>query len=161
MKLSVHGTIALIGISLVFGGYMLSRPNSALNAGLNVRGAIDADEEDLRVQEEFAAELTRVGKRIDQRIALKNIVVQNLIAGRVTLASAAEDFDSLNKLEPELVVQKSIFPGDTDKETAALQVVTYIRSAVKNRENEQKILDRVEGEFEKMFGRTPLNVIHR
>ena len=62
------------------------------------------------------------------RISIKNTIAHNLIEERVTMAAAIEDFQSLNRMEPELVtVTRATFASQSEEEATALQVINYVR----------------------------------
>ncbi|MBN9522781.1 hypothetical protein J0H58_30390 [bacterium] len=66
-----------------------------------------------------------------RRIAIKEALITDLIAGRLSLAEVAARFLELNEDEPGyLVVLRSAVPGDSDLERSARNVIDYVGERV-------------------------------
>jgi hypothetical protein len=157
MRLSTHGVIALAGIALAYGGFLLACPELSNEIGLDAWNW-GADQEELEICRQHSAELAQVGKRVDQRIRLKSEITLGLIDGQITLAGAAADFQALNQIEPEIeTATHQIYRGQTVNESTALQVIAYARVMTsKSRPDRREVLDRLEGDFERLMGKKPV-----
>jgi hypothetical protein len=66
-----------------------------------------------------------------RRIAIKEGIVSDLIAGRSTLAEASERFTVLNAARPEYAnAVRDAFPGATDQEKTSRNVISYALTRV-------------------------------
>jgi len=156
MKLSTHGLIALAGIVLAYGGFLLACPELSNEMGLDAWNWASVEQE-LENSKQRAEELVLIGKQVDQRIRLKTNITLNLIEGRTSLAGAFADFRALNQIEPEIeTATHDIYRGKTVDESTALQVMGYARVVMpKNRGDRFEVLQRLEEEFERLMGKKP------
>jgi hypothetical protein len=85
------------------------------------------------------------------RTAMKDDLVQQLVNGRLSLAAAAGQFLDLNSQSPDcLSVMRAHFPGRTDTESAARNVIEYARHRTPAGRAEQ-VADRLAAEFRAMY----------
>jgi hypothetical protein len=65
--------------------------------------------------------------RLSNRIALKDTILSDLIAGRRTFVEAVRDFHELNQSDPRLMqLLRDGSPGCSDEQVIALNVLTYL-----------------------------------
>ncbi|WP_439622032.1 hypothetical protein [Gemmata sp.] len=81
---------------------------------------------ELNSELELGERLELVNVEIQRRIAIKEQLVGDLIAGRTTLACVTEQFLALNQGRPEYMrVIRVTYPGVTDFEKSAHNVIGY------------------------------------
>jgi hypothetical protein len=86
------------------------------------------DQERIRAAEESNSRIDREAFLIRERIALKDEVVRDLLDGRIGFDEAAERFAEMNRMQPSaLKLVRLRFPGQTDEERAAWQLLNYVR----------------------------------
>ena len=126
----------LIAVPVVLAGAVAvafaANPAWARSAGLDVWNVSELS----RQKEELAErheELTAVDTDICRRIGAKEAVVRELIAGRTDLARATAEFVALNQPNPEYMrVIRETFPGSSDEEKMARNVIAYTLPRVEN-----------------------------
>ena len=100
-----------------------------------------------------------VGRPVMEHILnlLKGHGITEVVVTVQYMASAIEDFQNLNNIEPKLVAAtQAIFKGETEEEATALQVLNYVRVAVANEDCDQKeVIGRLERQFVTIFGHKP------
>ena len=96
------------------------------------------------------------GYHIAARIACKNALVDELIAGRATLAQVSDEFLRMNEEEPAiLLILRHRYPGSGDEERSAHNVIGYVRVRYLPAAAEARVLDRLGREFADRFGHPP------
>lgn len=86
-----------------------------------------------------------------RRIAIKEALVTELIAGRLTLAEAAARFLELHEDEPgHLAVLRSSVPGDTDLERSARNVIDYVGERVPDQTHRSDLCSRLEADLARL-----------
>jgi hypothetical protein len=101
---------------------------------------------------EEAAEMDGTRDAIRTRAALKRALVDDLIAGRVTLAEATGRFLALNRAHPDYMhVIRSRHPGRTDEESQALNVLANALVAVDDPADRARLRERLGAELREMF----------
>jgi hypothetical protein len=96
---------------------------------------------------------------IEENRGLKNAVVDELLAGRMTLREAARRFADANERidrdDPELVVE---YLKPTTQEGVYRQVIGWVENVVSQQSPEQmaKALEPLENEFQELFGKSAL-----
>jgi hypothetical protein len=86
-----------------------------------------------------------------RRIAIKESLIADLIAGRTTLAETAARFLELNEGEPGyLVVLRSAVPGDSDLERAARNVIDYATDRVADPAGRDDLRHRLEADLARL-----------
>ncbi|MCE9562794.1 MAG: hypothetical protein K8U57_12175 [Planctomycetes bacterium] len=83
--------------------------------------------EELKNEEELSENLEVVNREIQRRIAIKEALVAELIAGRTTLAAVSDEFLALNRPRQEyMTIIRATYPGNTDEEKSAHNVIGYV-----------------------------------
>jgi hypothetical protein len=86
-----------------------------------------------------------------RRIAIKESLITDLIAGRATLAEVAARFLELNEDEPGyLLVLRSAVPGDSDLERSARNVIDYVSHRVTDPARLADLRHRLEADLARM-----------
>jgi hypothetical protein len=87
--------------------------------------------EEIKQELELRDNLELTNREIHRRIGIKESLVAALIAGRTTLAAVTEQFLVLNQLRPEyMMVIRLTWPGNTDEEKTAHNVIAYVSSGL-------------------------------
>jgi hypothetical protein len=114
------------------------------------RAATDADEfrQSLRDEEERGVVLEAETRATRGRIAAKLALIDELVAGRVTLAHVAAEFRGLNVAYPNFFVNmRMLYPGLPDDELLCRNVIDYCAGALEHRPERTAVLARLEDEF--------------
>jgi hypothetical protein len=90
------------------------------------------------------------------RIAYKDSLIRELVAGRATLAQVSDEFLRLNEEEPaSLEVLRRCYPGPGDEERSAHNVLGYVLRFQLPADEAARVLDRLGREFAERFGHPP------
>lgn len=120
-----------------------------LTAGSDA-AAVAPDPETRETHRRLAARLDAVMARMHH----KERLVDELIAGRADLMTVADEFLRMNREEPEcLAVLRRHFPGGSDREVAARNVIEYAAPRVKPADR-VAVRQRLDREFVVTFGRS-------
>lgn len=125
-------------------------PSWAESAGLDVWN-LPKLERDVEVTVAQNKQLAVQDGDIQQRIAIKEVLVADLIAGRVSLAEVTAEFMALNQSRPEyMALIRDEFPGETDELKVAHNVINYARHRLTDRADRARVLGRLEAELAQM-----------
>jgi hypothetical protein len=135
-----HAIVLLVALAVV-----LPRTEWARHLGLPGNlGTGPVKEQDAQALQEQNAEATL--KAIQRRIAAKELIVKNLIDGRITLFEAAALFRDLNHAYPELPSVDA--PGDSEEEKLCQQVLRWVKMVLETAEpTDRDILAHLEEEL--------------
>lgn len=93
---------------------------------------------------------------VRSRIAYKESLIGELIAGRATLAQVSDEFLRLNEDEPAaMVVLRARYPGSGDEERSANNVISFVLQRRLAAAEEARVLERLAREFADRFGHQP------
>jgi hypothetical protein len=145
MKLTIRFVIP--ALFLAVGGVALAHPRILTEVGLDLWSASAQSDEN-----HWRAEDARIDTNIrhaDQRSRIKESLAQDLIDGRISLADAADQFMALNEVAPAIVgSMRQSFPASSDRESAALQVVSYVKVRLRDETDlSEKVLQRLGDEL--------------
>jgi hypothetical protein len=128
-------------------------PEWVRRAGLDVWN-LPAQEQKLRAAREQERDLRAKGGEVIRRMAVREALIAELIAGRADLARTVADFRVLDggRTEHLMAVQLD-HPGLSDPEAAARVVIRYALIRVPGRADREQLRRRLEGECQKMFAR--------
>jgi hypothetical protein len=125
-------------------------PGWVRSFGLDVWSLPELHEE-VAAAAEQSRELQAEDDDIQQRIVVKEALIADLIAGRTTLAEVTAQFLILNKARPEyMAVIRAHFPGSTDQEKVARNVIDYARPRVADPVRREQLVQRLEAELVRM-----------
>ncbi|OWK40559.1 hypothetical protein FRUB_05478 [Fimbriiglobus ruber] len=100
--------------------------------------------------------LERQSQTIDMRLAHKNALIDDLLAGHRTLADVATEFVRLERLPPSYFgVLKTKYPAASDEESAANSVFEFVNLHRLTPQEEARALVRLRLEFQKTYGHPP------
>jgi hypothetical protein len=116
----------LVGFCLAIAvGVLTVHPTLAQSIGADVWN-MPALQEQVREAAAEDARLSDEGDDVLRRIAIKDAIVGDLIAGRVTLVEATDRFTALNAARPRyLAALRESFSGATDQEKFARNVISF------------------------------------
>lgn len=115
---------------------------------------VDSIREDVVSDAELGAQLELVSVELQRRIAIKESLVADLVAGRATLAYVAEQFLALNQGRPEIMrVIRATCPGRSDLEKSAHNVVEYAEGELSRcpAAQQDEVRRRLLGELKSLF----------
>jgi hypothetical protein len=143
--------VVTAGLVVAALGLLGAHPTWARSLGLDVWNA-PALQKELRASEGKDRELSEQSEVVLRRIAAKDTIVADLIAGRTTLARATERFAVLNAGQPEYMEAiRATFPGETDQEKCARNVIAFARMRVPA-EQRDALESRLEAQLHEMLG---------
>jgi hypothetical protein len=147
--LSSRRRVAL-ALSLVVVALPAANPKWARSVGLDVWNfsRLEQEAEEARAE---SLDLIVTDGEVQQRIAVKEALISDLIEGRTTLAEVTDRFAAMNKAYPEYVaVIRANFAGRTDRERTARNVIAYARCRIANETERVRVLGRLEAELVEM-----------
>ena len=112
-------------------------------------------QEELKQDDELRANLEVVNTEIQRRIAIKEALIIELIAGRTTLAKVADQFLVMNQSRPEyMTIIRSSCPGNSDFEKSAHNVIGYANGELSRLPEAQQaeVRARLQAELESLSG---------
>jgi hypothetical protein len=142
----------LVAVLVVAGvGILAAHPTLAQSLGVDVWN-VPSLQEELRAGEGVDRQLTDQSQEVRQRIAVKDAIVADLVAGRISLSEATERFAELNAAHPEyLDAIRAAFAGETDQEKMARNVIAF--AVLRTAPDERDLLTaRLEAELHQMTG---------
>ena len=108
----------------------LLHPTWAKSAGVDVWN-LSALKGEVRAAAGENSRLDAEDGQVQQRMAVKEALVAELIAGRTTLAEVTARFTEMNVTRPTyMAVIREAYPGATDQEKAARNVIGYASARV-------------------------------
>ena len=141
---------ALAAVVVPFASLAIANPSWAKSAGIDVWNAPEAEREladATRVQER----LTAADVPIVNRIAAKEVLVEELIRGRLTLAETTAHFRILNAGAPQFAeFLRENYPDGTDEERAAQNVIDYAAHRVADPAERETVTCRLTAELADM-----------
>ena len=146
---------AAFGGCLLLAGVVLAvHPTWAVALGIDVWN-VPALEAELRAGAEEAQRLDAEDEYVRRRIELKEMIVRDLVAERVSLAEATDRFVELNALRPRSAeAVRESFPGATDREKTARNVIAYALTR-STPDQQGAISSRLETELRQMLAADP------
>jgi hypothetical protein len=141
---------ALTALLLPF-GLLAVNPTWAQSLGLDVWN-VPALNAELRESAGTDRQLTDQSDGVRRRIAVKDAIIADLLAERITLAEATERFGELNAGHPEyLMTIRATYPGETDREKFARNVIAFARMRA-SPDQVEAVTARLEYELQDMSG---------
>jgi hypothetical protein len=135
---------------LTAAGVLIAHPTLAQSIGADVWNMPDLKEQ-VRAAGVEEDRLAEEDDDVLRRIAIKDAIIVDLIAGRVTLAEATEHFTALNADRPRyLAALREVYPGATDQEKFARNVISFVVARVEPHER-AAISSRLETELRQML----------
>jgi hypothetical protein len=141
---------ALVCFCLVIGaGVLVAHPTLAQSIGADVWN-MPALKEQVRAADAEDDRLSVEGDDVLRRIAIKDTIITDLLAGRTTLSDATDRFTELNEGRPRyLAALREAYPGATDQEKFARNVISFAISRVAPEER-AAVSSRLETELRQM-----------
>jgi hypothetical protein len=89
------------------------------------------------------------------RIAYKEDLINRLVAGQTTLDEVTAEFMKLNRGGPVLDSIRTQYPGSSDEEKTAHNVLEYVRQRRLPADQNARVMARLRQEFERRYGGRP------
>ena len=129
MKLTLRAVAAGTFLTALTVAGLTAHPALAQEIGLDFWHVPDL-RAGLRASERRARELEQRGEVTLRRVGVRAETVDDLIAGRLTVADAVRRFDELNRSEPTVMERvRRMYPGATDEERAGWQLGGHGRTS--------------------------------
>jgi hypothetical protein len=109
---------------------------------------------DIEEQRELESHLDVIKGEVVRRVAIKNALVAELIAGRTTLSEVTGQFLILNQSRPDVMaIIRATYPGSTDQEKSAHNVIAYLRVELNHAPpaEQTEVLTRLKIEFDRAY----------
>jgi hypothetical protein len=140
----------LVSFVLIGVGVLAIHPRWASSVGADVWSA-SAYQERIRTSDELHGRLERENQETLRRMAVKESIVEELLAGRVTLAEATDQFAEINESLPHSMDRiRATCPGQSDREKLARNVIAFARARAPGHEWDA-VERRLEAELQQML----------
>lgn len=161
MKIALRATTALVFASGLCGGLLAACPDWAEEIGADDWFG-SASRQELRANQRELARTRASQLRVGKRLELKQIIIDDVISGRLDLRAAAEQFRALNEIEPEIMTAtRANFAGANDDEICARQVMGFARSKLMDDPSRrQDVIERLDAELRDLTGAPPVCDLH-
>ena len=113
---------------------------------------------DTREDEELGHRLDAIDFELRRQIQIKEVLLGELIEGRAALADVATQFLAMNRNSPaSMGVIRKEYPGETDEEKSAYNVITFARAELSRGcpDRKAEVLARLSAEFEALYHHQP------
>jgi hypothetical protein len=151
MKLFLCAASLIAAAVIAYYGFVLACPETSHLHGLDIRNYFE-EKKDLDELVRLSEELKSANQCILQKLSRKQIIVRNLIDGRITLPDASEVFLTLDRAYPDsMAINRRIYPSGSDEESSAMQVLAFVRvRAYSDPTVSPDVVTRLEMELKKM-----------
>jgi hypothetical protein len=99
------------------------------------------------------ARLEREAVHLSNRIAVKEALIEDLIAGRMTLLAVAEEFAELNSDDANAAIIRTNYRGENDLERNANNVLSYAEQRVPHPSAKELLMDELNRQYRRIFSR--------
>jgi hypothetical protein len=141
----IYPAVAVVAVALVG-----LNPSWAKAVGVDVWN-LPTLEQEFQDAKETSKELTLLDCDIQERIVAKETKIDELKAGRRTLAEVTDEFLALNQSRPSyMVVIRTHYEGRTDREKVARNVIHYVRTRMDDPAEEAAVLSHLDAELNEM-----------
>jgi hypothetical protein len=135
-------------LGLVLAGVSSARSHWPTQLGLDFWN-VPSLKERMVHDRQIADQLASQDKQVMRRIAVKETIINDLVAGRIGLLEAAADFRALNAGRPAYtLVIRSFYPDMTDDERVCRNVIGYVEAGVEGDEDGRALIHRLTEELE-------------
>lgn len=149
-RAAVRRCLVLAVIVVPFVSLAVANPSWAKAVGIDVWN-VPGLEEELAAAGRDRERLAAFDVTLMNRIAAKEVIIGELIAGRATLADATSQFRSLNAERPGLLeIMRATYPNRTDEERAALNVIDYVAHRVADPVAREELVSRLAADLAEM-----------
>lgn len=149
-------------LSFRLAAFFVFVPATALvaNSDLGASLALDmvctqSQREELNGEIELRDNLELVNREIQRRIAIKEVLIGELIADRTTLAAVTDQFLLLNQCRPDyMTIIRATYPGNTDYEKTAHNVIGFVDGELPRLSpaSQTEVRDRLEAQLQNLSG---------
>ncbi len=143
-------------LGLVGSQLSVAHPSWAQAVGVDVWNLAELEEQ-TRATTAHNRVLLAEDYEIQQRIAIKESLIEELVAGHTSLAATTDAFLELNRAMPQhMTVIRSLYPGRSDRELVARNVLDYAKGRSVSDREEQAVQSRLEHELDALIATEPL-----
>ncbi len=143
MKMPARLLLLAAAGALALAGAGSARPSWVADAGLDFWN-VPALKARLAQDQRAAAELDARDDRVMRRIAVKEVLIADVVAGKVGLIEAAAQFRAMNAgSHGYAVVIRSLYPNMSDDERVCRNVIDYVQSYVEGDEDGRALIHRL------------------
>jgi hypothetical protein len=147
MKVTPQWLLTAAALGLALAGVSVARPSWPADLGVDFWN-VPALNARLKQHQQVAVALEYQDEQVMRRIAVKEVIVHDLIAGRISLVEAAAQFRALNAGRRDyLSVIRATFPGRTDDERICRNVIGFVEAAVEQDEDGRYTVHRLNEEL--------------
>jgi hypothetical protein len=137
-------------LGLTVAGIGTARPSWSANMGLDFWN-VPALKARMAEDRQFASELDSRDNRVLRRIAVKEMLIADLITGRASLIETAAQFRAMNAGQHGYaVVVRTLWPDATDDERLCRNVISYVESYVEPDEDGRALVHRLYEEMNRL-----------
>ena len=131
---------------------VLAYPGGIRAAYLDVQ-AYGSNQQMIDDEQAARERLSARSNAIGVRIQIKDGLIEELVAGRTSLAEVANQFEILNQDVRECrIVFQSRYPGMSPEQQAAQNVIDFVRAREMSACERADVLGRLRDEFRQMYG---------
>ena len=138
----------LIGLVLV--AVAVGHPN-----GLAAAYELPLLTQELQQLKEDRSRLEQESVVVSNRMAVKEALIEDLIAGRITLMVVAERFAEMNSEGSNAEIIRNHYAGESDLERNAHNVLAYAEPRVNHPSAKELLMRELNHQFRRHFGREP------
>ena len=150
MRLSLRIMMATVVLGLVLAGASYSHPSWSEQLGLDFWSVPSLRDTIARHQRQHA-QLDAEDQVVLERIAVKQSIIGELVAGRVGLTEAAARFRALNAARPVYQsVIRHTYGGESEAECYCRNVLDFVAADLRDDARRGDVLRRLTGELERL-----------
>jgi hypothetical protein len=137
-------------LGLAAAGIGTARPSWSTDIGLDF-WSVPALKARMAEDRQFASELATRDDRVLRRIAVKETLIADLVAGRAGLVETAAQFRALNAGQHGYaVVIRSLYPNTSDDERLCRNVISYVETYAEADEDGRALVYRLTEEMNRL-----------
>jgi hypothetical protein len=141
--------IAVVALGLATAGVSFANPDWASDLGLDFWN-VPTFKQKLARDKQLRIELDRIDEKVLKRIAIKETVVTDLVAGKIDLLEAAAEFRAVNltgKYTPATV--RLLFPAPTEDESICLHLLCHVDAFAQSNQKARAVAVRLRAELDR------------
>jgi hypothetical protein len=150
VKLSARYLLTAGVIGLTLAVVSAARPSWAADLGLDF-WSVPALQERIARDQQIASKLAARDEQTLRRIAVKETIIEDLLAKRITLLEAAAEFRALNAgKHAYTMVLRSVYPDMSDEERVCRNVIGYVESYADGDEDGRATIHRLQEDLQRL-----------
>jgi hypothetical protein len=150
MKLPLAAASVIMAIAVSYCGFVRLCPRTSHSLGFDVWNYFK-EKNDLDESVRRGSKFERDNQLIRQITSRRDVIVRDLIHGRITLSDASERSLALNREYPELTTMSRFnYPSDSDEESSAMQLLRHVRVCANSDSSLADVVAHLEMELKNM-----------